>query len=203
MKKGFIVFLSVLFLGIFIFPGCARKAVKPETAVPEAKKEVEEKEGVREAGKKEDMKAIKPQPGETLIEEPVKSAAPQVKPEKAAAMTQAEKAGIGINDVFFDFDRYSIRDDARTALEQNAKILKEDNGLKVLIEGHADARGTTEYNIALGERRAQAVKSYLVNLGVAAARIQAVSYGEEKPFCLEQTDACREQNRRGHFVVTR
>ena len=104
--------------------------------------------------------------------------------------------------VFFGFDQYSIRDDAVSVLERNAEML---NGRykdsDVLIEGHCDERGTTDYNVELGKRRAQAVKDYLIDLGVEASRIKIVSYGKEKPFCHESEPACWQQNRRGHFVL--
>lgn len=104
--------------------------------------------------------------------------------------------------VFFGFDQYSIRQDAVSVLEKNAEML---NGLykgdDVLIEGHCDERGTTDYNVELGKRRAQAVKDYLVDLGVEASRIRIVSYGKERPFCRESKPACWQQNRRAHFVL--
>ncbi len=104
--------------------------------------------------------------------------------------------------VFFGFDQYSIRQDAVSVLEKNAEML---NGLykgdDVLIEGHCDERGTTDYNVELGKRRAQAVKDYLVDLGVKASRIRIVSYGKERPFCRESKPACWQQNRRAHFVL--
>jgi peptidoglycan-associated lipoprotein len=107
-----------------------------------------------------------------------------------------------IADVFFDFDQYSIRSDAAATLVQNARILQgEHRGSKVLIEGHCDERGTEEYNMVLGERRAQSVKNYLVDLGVPGSNIQIVSYGKERPFCTDHYDACWDQNRRGHFVI--
>ncbi|MYA29298.1 MAG: peptidoglycan-associated lipoprotein Pal, partial [Nitrospira sp. SB0666_bin_27] len=103
--------------------------------------------------------------------------------------------------VFFDFDEYAIRPDARPILEKDAELLKKtykDSG--VLIEGHCDERGTVEYNLELGKRRAQAVKDYLVDLGIEESRIRIVSYGKERPFCTESEPSCWKQNRRGHFV---
>lgn len=104
--------------------------------------------------------------------------------------------------VFFGFDQYSIRKDAVSVLERNAEML---NGLykdsDVLIEGHCDERGTTDYNVELGKRRAQAVKDYLVNVGVEASRIRIVSYGKERPFCRESKPACWQRNRRAHFAL--
>lgn len=106
-----------------------------------------------------------------------------------------------LGDVFFDFDRFTLRPVARATLETNARFLKSKNGVKVLIEGHCDERGTLAYNLVLGERRAQSVKRYLHELGVSASQIQITSYGKERPFCGEHREACWQQNRRGHFVA--
>lgn len=107
-----------------------------------------------------------------------------------------------LGDVFFDLDRSSIREDARAALTANANWLKRWTGTRISIEGHCDERGTAEYNLGLGERRANAVKAYLVELGVPADRIVVVSKGKEAPFCTESNEACWQQNRRGHFIIT-
>ncbi len=110
-----------------------------------------------------------------------------------------EKSGLA--DVFFDFDKYTIRPDAVPTLEENAKLLNHTyKNSNVLIEGHCDERGTVEYNLELGKRRAQAVKDYLLDLGIAASRIKIVSYGKERPFCTESQPSCWQKNRRGHFV---
>ena len=107
----------------------------------------------------------------------------------------------GLADVFFDFDQYAIRSAAVPVLEKNAALLKHTyKDSTVLIGGYCDERGTVEYNLELGKRRAQAVKEYLVDLGVEESRIQIVSYGKEKPFCTESKPTCWQQNRRGHFV---
>ena len=105
-------------------------------------------------------------------------------------------------DVFFELDSSSIRDDARASLSTNATWLKRWTNMRINVEGHCDERGTAEYNLALGERRANAVKSYLVELGVPADRIVVVSKGKESPFCTESNEACWQQNRRGHFIIT-
>lgn len=106
-----------------------------------------------------------------------------------------------LSDVFFELDSSTIRDDARGPLQANATWLKRWPA-RISIEGHCDERGTAEYNLALGERRANAVKSYLVELGVPADRIAVVSKGKESPFCTEKNESCWQQNRRGHFVIT-
>ena len=105
-----------------------------------------------------------------------------------------------VRDAYFDYDSAEIRADAREALQKTAAFLKGYPNARVTIEGHCDERGSTEYNLALGDRRANAVKQYLVNLGIPAANLNTVSYGKEKPFCMESTEACWQQNRRGHFV---
>jgi peptidoglycan-associated lipoprotein len=104
--------------------------------------------------------------------------------------------------VFFDFDQSTLRDDARASLQKNAEWLRRWSSTRLTVEGHCDNRGTPEYNLALGERRASAVRDYLVSLGVSGDRIQAVSKGEEQPFCREDTESCWQENRRGHFVFT-
>ena len=116
---------------------------------------------------------------------------PPVEQPKAAALA----------DVYFEFDRAEITPAARTGLEENARWLIGHPGAAVRIEGHADERGTNEYNLALGERRAQAVKRVLAALGVPAARLSTVSYGEEQPVCRDHRESCWQQNRRAHLAV--
>jgi peptidoglycan-associated lipoprotein len=105
-----------------------------------------------------------------------------------------------VRDAYFDYDKADIRPDARTALASTADFLKAHPSIKVTIEGHCDERGSTEYNLGLGDRRANATKQYLVSLGVPADRLATVSFGKEKPFCTEHNETCWQQNRRGHFV---
>jgi peptidoglycan-associated lipoprotein len=107
-----------------------------------------------------------------------------------------------LGDVLFDLDSQQVRNDAKPILQKDADWMKRWTSTKVMIEGHADSRGTAEYNLALGERRAAAVRAYLVNLGIGADRITVVSKGKEAPFCADENEACWSQNRRGHFVIT-
>jgi peptidoglycan-associated lipoprotein len=107
-----------------------------------------------------------------------------------------------LDDVFFDLDESTIRDDARGPLQKNAEWLKRWTSTSIMIEGHADERGSAEYNLALGERRAAAVRAYLVNLGVPENRITVTSKGKESPFCTQSNESCWQQNRRGHFIIT-
>ena len=105
-----------------------------------------------------------------------------------------------VRDAYFDYDKADLRPDARAAVTKTADFLKNYPQIKVTIEGHCDERGSTEYNLGLGDRRASAVKQFLVSLGISADRLSTVSYGKEKPFCMESKESCWQQNRRGHFV---
>jgi peptidoglycan-associated lipoprotein len=108
-----------------------------------------------------------------------------------------------VPDAFFDYDSYDLRADAQTAAQQAAGFLVAHPGIKVLIGGYCDDRGSAEYNLALGENRANAARTALVNAGVAPGRIRVISYGKEKQFCTEETDACWQQNRRAQFSIDR
>jgi peptidoglycan-associated lipoprotein len=106
-----------------------------------------------------------------------------------------------LKDIHFDFDRYDVRLGDAKILDENATWMKVNPNYLILIEGHADERGTNEYNLALGERRGKAAMSYLVSQGVAAGRFTIISYGEERPLCMDKTEACWSRNRRAHFLV--
>ena len=108
-----------------------------------------------------------------------------------------------VKDAFFDYDKADVRPDARDALSQTGQFLRSYPQVKVLIEGHCDERGSTEYNLALGDRRATAAKAFLTSLGISADRMETVSYGKERPFCTASDEACYQQNRRAHFVMAK
>lgn len=129
-----------------------------------------------------------------VTEQPIASA-PQAQPSDLQTEPILE-----LSDIFFDFDRFVIRDEARSGLETNAGRLKSQSGEKILIEGHCDERGTNAYNMVLGERRAQAAAQYLRDLGVPSSQMQTTSYGQERPFCTEHSEACWQSNRRAHFT---
>lgn len=107
-----------------------------------------------------------------------------------------------LEDVYFDYDSAELNEAGRTTLQKNTTWLQRWVSTKMTVEGHADSRGTNEYNFALSERRAASVRDYLVSLGVAASRISIVSKGEEQPTCTDETEGCWQKNRRGHFVFT-
>ncbi len=106
-------------------------------------------------------------------------------------------------DIFFDFDKSLLRSDAKETMDNNIAWLKANGGIRVIVEGHADERGTNEYNLALGERRAKAVGDYLVAGGINRNRISTISYGEERPFVVGHDESAWKWNRRGHFVVAK
>ena len=116
-------------------------------------------------------------------------------------MSAEEEFKANVQDIFFDYDSYDVRQDAQATLSKDAAYLNSKPTLKIVIGGYCDERGSNEYNLALGENRANAAKNALVNAGVAADRIRVISYGKEKPFCTESTEACWQQNRRAGFSL--
>ncbi len=183
MKKFIVVLLLVFAVG------CSKKYVtapEKETVKPEPPEKVE---------------IITPEVTEEVIEEQL----PVIKEEKITVeeLSLEEKAKSVFMDVLFDFDEYNIRPDARPVLDSAAVFLNENTELNIVIEGHCDERGTNEYNLALGERRAKSTKNYLVSLGVAPSRIITITYGEEKPVCTQHNESCWQRNRRAYFVVAK
>lgn len=118
-------------------------------------------------------------------------------------LTEEEQFKANVQDVFFDYDSYDVRNDAEGALSKSAAYLAQNPSVKVLIGGYCDERGSNEYNLTLGQSRANSTKQALVQAGIAADRIRVVSYGKEKPFCTESTEECWQQNRRAGFSIDR
>lgn len=139
-----------------------------------------------------------PRAGETPVTRATPPAETAVRPAPGAAVAAASP----LKDVFFDFDKSNIRDDQKAALNDNVAWLKGNSKVKLTVEGHADERGTAEYNLGLGERRGKAVKDYLVAAGIAADRVATISYGKERPFVLGHDESAWKWNRRGHMVIT-
>jgi peptidoglycan-associated lipoprotein len=190
MRRGVRVFAAIALTAVVGVSACAKKKPIPPPVAP--------------------APAPAEQPRTTPTPPPPPPPAP---PEPAARpLTEDEifaKATVDelnaqklLADAYFDLDSQQIRDDAKPVLQKNAAWMKRWPSTKVMVEGHADSRGTAEYNLALGDRRASAVRDYLVNLGVGADRVTLVSKGREAPVCAEEAEACWSQNRRGHFVIT-
>lgn len=145
-----------------------------------------------------------PAPPVAVVKPPVE-APPAAKPEPVPApapVAPAKVLKIVLQDIHFEFDKYTLTKEARIILNEAAKALRENPNIKLLIEGHCDERGTIEYNLALGERRANATKDYLVNLGVTPSRLSTISYGEERPLDPGHNERAWTLNRRAHFMVT-
>jgi peptidoglycan-associated lipoprotein len=114
--------------------------------------------------------------------------------------SEEDMFGTSVKDIYFDYDKSDIRGDQQSSIQADMLFLNQHPNISFTIEGHCDSRGSTEYNLALGDQRAGAVKNALVTAGVSASRIKTISYGKEKPFCMEDNEACYQQNRRGHLV---
>jgi peptidoglycan-associated lipoprotein len=183
MKKTVVILLLILMVG------CSKKYTKaPEvTDAPEGEstEEVAAFEGVEEEYIEEIIITSEDDKiGETVIS-----------PEKEAESI--------FKDIFFNYDKYNVMPDARPILDSVALFLSRNKNFNVVVEGHCDDRGTNEYNLALGEKRAKSVQSYLSSLGVLSSRMMVQTYGEEKPLCTEQDEACWQRNRRAHFVLVK
>lgn len=179
MRRQLLAALAII--AVLTFIGCATKKVSttPVPAAPETKAE-------------ETQPA--PPPAETKAPEE------QVAKAEQPAAGQ-EVPGVTFTDIHFDFDKYDIKPEDKAALNAVADWLSKNHGDVVTIEGNCDERGTAEYNLALGDRRAKAAKQFLIGLGVSPDRIKTVSYGKEKPLCEEHTEQCWARNRNDHFVA--
>lgn len=128
---------------------------------------------------------------------------PAAVPVPSNTMSEEEEFKANVQDIFFDYDTADIRADGQATLSKDASYLNSHPNLKIVIGGYCDERGSNEYNLALGQNRAEAARNALVNAGVAAGRIRVISYGKEKPFCTESTEDCWQQNRRAGFSIDR
>ncbi len=179
-KLGFVFML----FGFLIWVGCSTASHnKPELASTSA----QAPQAAGAAGK----------------EKPAQTARTSKPSSSLEAMREGKAPAEGpLKDIYFDYDKYDLRSDARETLKANAANLKANPSTRAEIEGHCDERGTTEYNLALGSKRAQAAKDYLVTLGIAAGRLSTRSYGKEAPVCTEHNEECWQKNRHDRFVVT-
>ncbi len=182
MKKTVILSLALL-LAIGFFVSCKKKV---EEVPPPPPPQVIEQPKVE--------KVEKP----AVVEEP-KLTEEEIFQQKSLEVINSEAP---MSNIHFDFDKYFIRDDAKPMLEQNAVWLKKWGSVKVLIEGHCDERGTEEYNLALGEKRAKSTLDYLVSLGISSDRIQIISFGKSQPLDMDHNEIAWQKNRRAQFTVT-
>jgi peptidoglycan-associated lipoprotein len=128
---------------------------------------------------------------------------PPPPPPPPPSATEEELFAQNVKDVYFDYDKADIRADQQSALQGNIAFLKQHPTIHFTVEGHCDERGSTEYNLALGDSRASAVRNALVQGGIGADQVKTISYGKEKPFCTQSTEECWQENRRGHFVYSK
>src|SRR6266849_2118900 len=131
------------------------------------------------------------------------NAPPPPPPPAPPSLTEEQLFAQNVKDIYFDYDKSDVRASEQASIQADAAFLQQHPNISFTIEGHCDERGSTEYNLALGDNRASAVKNALVGAGIAADRIKTVSYGKEKPFCTESNESCWQQNRRGHFVYAK
>ena len=129
--------------------------------------------------------------------------APPPPPPPPPSATEEELFAQNVRDIYFDYDADGIRPDQQASVQGDAQFLSQHPNIQFTVEGHCDERGSTEYNLALGDRRANAVKNSLVQAGLSANRVKTISYGKEKPFCTESNESCWQQNRRGHFAYAK
>lgn len=175
--SGFFLF----FIGLFFVVGCSQQAptTPPDISGPR-KTEAAQKPATSAPAKPSQVSSLEAHQKGTLGK---------------------ETGAVSLPDINFDFDRYVLRPDALKVLKGHAAWLRGNPQVRVEIEGHCDERGTNEYNLALGAKRAESVKGYLIDLGLSASTLSTISYGEELPMCKEQNEACWGKNRRAHFVV--
>jgi peptidoglycan-associated lipoprotein len=190
MKK--LIVCMLLICGLFLM-GCSQRKVAQQVKPDDQQQQQQQQ--LSDAAAKEKKGALKPD--ERITEQQLAKIETKEEPARFK-----EESGL-FADIQFDFDKYDIRSDAKPVLNDVASWLLKNPVAKLSVEGHCDERGTNEYNLALGDRRAKSVRDFLIALGVASKRIEIVSYGEEKPECTEQTEECWAKNRRAHFVVLR
>ena len=207
IKKSFSIFVLILCLGLFLV-GCPKKTVKFSREQPSAQKSEEARRLEAEQAAKEAREAQEAKDRELarIKEEEAKLAEGR---ELEKSLVAKKERGIEgevfesklLKDIRFDYDKYEIRREDEEILRENAAFLKKNPKMKIQIEGHCDERGTAEYNLALGERRANSTKKYLVSLGITSDRISTISYGEERPLDPRSNEEAWAKNRRAHIVV--
>lgn len=151
------------------------------------------------AKKKAETPPPKPEP---RVQEKKPAPRPQVKRPEPKAVEKVALRESAFDTIYFDFDKSDIKSDQRSRINTNAQLLSENRNVRIRIEGHCDERGTNEYNMALGQRRADSIKRYFVDYGISSSRITTISYGEERPVATGNNESAWSQNRRGEFKIT-
>ncbi len=207
IKKSFSIFILILCLGL-VLVGCPKKTVvinrdRPSVQRSEEARRLEAERAAREAREAQELKERELA---RIKEEEAKMA--QGRELEKSLVAKKERGIEGevfesklLKDIYFDYDKYEIRREDEEILKENAAFLKKNPKMKIQVEGHCDERGTAEYNLALGERRANHTKKYLVSLGITSDRISTISYGEERPLDPGHNDEAWAKNRRAHIVV--
>jgi len=196
-KKGLVVLVLILCLGLLL-TGCPKKTVVKEEPSMKAQEAVAEREkAAKLAAEKEAARIGEEEAKKAKEQEFAKSLVAKKEPGIAGEVFESRL----LKDIHFDFDRYDIRSGDTEILKENAALLMNYPKVKIQVEGHCDERGTNEYNLALGERRANAAKRYLLSLGISSDRISSISYGEEKPLDAGHNEEAWAKNRRGHFII--
>jgi peptidoglycan-associated lipoprotein len=197
-KKGLVVLVLILCVGLLL-TGCPKKTVvKEEPSMRKAEEPVAEREKAAKLAAEQEAARIREEEAKKAKEKEFeKSLVAKREPGIAGEVFESRL----LKDIHFDFDRYDIRPEDTQILKENAALLSKYPQVKVQVEGHCDERGTNEYNLALGERRASAAKKYLLSLGISTDRISSISYGEEKPQDTGHDEEAWSKNRRGHFVI--
>ena len=190
MKRKLMIWMVVPVL-LTVLYGCPKK--KPATTPTDIP--IETQPVTPTTPPPQDVVDTPPPAVEDQVEDPLMSADMQI------VNDELRRRGFS-PDIYFNLDDSTLSDESRERLARNAELLKGRPEFQLTIEGHADERGTNEYNLALGERRANAVRDYLSSLGVDGGRLRTISYGEERPVCTESEESCWSQNRRGHMVIT-
>jgi peptidoglycan-associated lipoprotein len=195
-KKGLVVLVLILCLGL-ILTGCPKKTVvKEEPSMKRAEESVAEREKAAKLEAEKEAARIREEEAKKA-KEFEKSLVAKKEPGIAGEVFESRL----LKDIHFDFDKYDIRPGDAEILKENTALLMQYPKVKIQVEGHCDERGTNEYNLALGERRANAAKKYLLSLGIPTDRISSISYGEEKPLDPGHNEDAWAKNRRGHFII--
>jgi peptidoglycan-associated lipoprotein len=184
-RMWIVIALSLLVPGLLLTTSCGKKKVQPDTMTSQ-----EDADAARRA----EMERQKRQAEEQRLKE-------EALKDEAKHQEQMAKEQFGSEDVHFEYDSAVLTSDSQELLQKKAEWLKKNPGARAVIEGHCDERGTNEYNLALGDRRAESAKTFLVTLGISPSRLTTISYGEEKPIDTGKTESAYAKNRRAHFVL--